>query len=178
MLESLISSKTRIKILLKFFLNKNLNAHLRSLENEFGESSNAIRIELNRLEESGMLSSYAEGNKKKFCANQQHPLFNDIHGILLKYVGLDKVIEQVTEKLGNPEKVFLTGAFAKGLDNHIIDLIFVGEIDKLYLSQIIEKSEDLIHRKIRYTILNREDFSTNFQEKDAKEMLLLWSNEN
>ena len=55
MIETLISSKTRIKLLLKFFLNSNTTAYLRSLESEFGESTNAIRIELNRLEEAGML---------------------------------------------------------------------------------------------------------------------------
>lgn len=64
MIETLISSQTRIKLLLKFFLNSNTKAYLRSLESEFSESSNAIRLELNRLEQSGMLSSFMEGNKK------------------------------------------------------------------------------------------------------------------
>ena len=56
MIETLISSKTRIKLLLKFFLNSNTTSYLRSLESEFGESTNAIRVELNRLENAGMLS--------------------------------------------------------------------------------------------------------------------------
>ncbi len=50
MLGTLITSKTRVKLLLKFFLNSNAKAHLRGLETEFGESSNAIRLELNRFE--------------------------------------------------------------------------------------------------------------------------------
>ncbi len=53
-----------------------MKAYLRSLENEFGESSNAIRIELNRFEEAGMLVSFTEGNKKLFKANTEHPLFH------------------------------------------------------------------------------------------------------
>ena len=71
MIETLISSKTRIKLLLKFFLNSNTTSYLRGLEGEFGESSNAIRVELNKLEEAGMLSSEVKGNKKMFKANTE-----------------------------------------------------------------------------------------------------------
>ena len=63
MIESLISSKTRVKLLLKFFLNSKNSSYLRGLESEFGESTNAIRIELNKLEDAGLLSSNLEGNK-------------------------------------------------------------------------------------------------------------------
>ena len=69
MLDTLISSKTRVKLLLKFFLNSNTRSYLRSLETEFGESTNAIRIEINRFEQAGMLSSELVGNKKMFRAN-------------------------------------------------------------------------------------------------------------
>ena len=78
MIDTLISSKTRIKLLLKFFLNSNNKAYLRNLEEEFGESTNAIRIELNRFEQAGMLTSLSEGNKKVFSANTRHPLFNSV----------------------------------------------------------------------------------------------------
>ena len=66
MIETLISSKTRIKLLLKFFLNSNTTAYLRSLEEEFGESTNSIRIELNRFEKAGFLASHSQANKKVF----------------------------------------------------------------------------------------------------------------
>ena len=66
MIETLISSKTRIKLLLKFFLNSNNTAYLRNLENEFQESTNSIRIELNRFEDAGLLIATTEGEQKKF----------------------------------------------------------------------------------------------------------------
>ena len=177
MIETLISSKTRIKLLLKFFLNSNTTAYLRSLENEFGESSNAIRLELNRLEKAGMLSSYSQGNKKMFQANTRHPLFGEIHNILLKHIGLDQVMENVIERLGNVEQVFLAGKFAEGLDSPIIDLIFIGNIDETYLIKLIGKVEHLINRKIRYLIYTCEEWQqqnlTHFQPTP----LLLWSKE-
>ena len=107
MIEALISSKTRVKLLLKFFLNSNTKAYLRGLETEFGESTNAIRVEINRFELAGMLKSELVGNKKIFQANIKHPLFQELHNILLKHVGLDTVIENVIERLGEVDKVFL-----------------------------------------------------------------------
>src|SRR5210317_816386 len=101
MLDTLITSKTRIKLLLKFFLNSNASSYLRNLEGEFKESTNGIRLELNKFEKAGLLTSRMLGNKKVYKANTNHPLFNDIHNILLKYIGFDQIISTVISKLGN-----------------------------------------------------------------------------
>ncbi len=175
MIETLISSKTRVKLLMKFFINANTTAYLRSLQSEFGESSNAIRVELNRLEEAGMLRSSTSGNKKIFQANKQHPLFNEIHNILLKQIGLDRIVEQVIERLGEVQEVYLTGDFARGLDSQIIDLVFVGEVDRAYLLQLIEKAEHMVHRKIRYLICDEQELKELKLSGISSESLLLWS---
>lgn len=175
MIETLISSKTRIKLLLKFFLNSNTKAYLRSLQSEFGESTNAIRLELNRLEGAGMLSSEMNGNKKVFQANIKHPLFDEVHNIMLKHIGLDRIIENVIERLGEVEQVYLVGEFSKGLDSHIIDLIFIGAIDKEYLLQLIDKAEGLIKRKVRYIIYNEQEFQMIDWNKFQPPPFLLWS---
>jgi hypothetical protein len=176
MIETLISSKTRIKLLLKFFLNSNTQAYLRGLENEFGESSNAIRIEINRFEQAGMLTSYAEGNKKMFQANVQHPLFNEIHNILLKYVGLDRIIEDVIKRLGSLRHVYLTGDFSKGQDSQVVDLLFFGnDVDRNYLGRLVEKAEQLISRKIKYVIYSETEWETLDWTTFEPMPLLLWS---
>jgi hypothetical protein len=175
MIEALISSKTRVKMLLKFFLNANSSGYLRGLEQEFGESSNSIRIELNRFENAGMLVSYSKGNKKFFQANRKHPLFNEIHNIVLKHIGFDTIINNVIEKLGDVKQVYIAGDFASGKDSQIIDLIFVGEINQSYLINLVQKAEKLITRKIRFIIFEK------FEDIDLKQMdtnpLLLWENE-
>lgn len=175
MIETLISNKTRIKLLLKFFLNSNTTSYLRGLESEFGDSSNAIRLELNRLEKADMLKSSLQGNKKYFTANTSHPLFKDIHSLILKHVGIDQVIETVIERLGDLEEVYLTGSFAKGIDSQIIDLIFVGNVEKEYLIQLVEKVEKLIKRKIRYLIYTKEEIEQSHWEQFTTEPLLIWS---
>jgi hypothetical protein len=175
MIEALISSKTRIKLLLKFFLNSNTTAYLRGLEGEFGESSNAIRIEINRFEQAGLLSSELIGNKKMFQANITHPLFREIHNILLKHVGIDHVLEQVINRLGAVEKVYLIGDFSKGMDSNIIDLIVVGDIDKAYLINLIEKAEKLMLRKIRYVIYQTQEMLNVDWKRFDPAPLLIWS---
>ena len=83
MLETLISSKTRIKLLLKFFLNSKATSYLRGLESEFGESSNGIRIELNRFEKAGMLSSFVKLKAiKNILRLIQNTRSTEIHTIL------------------------------------------------------------------------------------------------
>jgi len=180
MLDTLITSRTRIKLLLKFFLNSNARSYLRGLESEFGESTNAIRLELNRFEDAGLLKSEVVGNKKMFRANTKHPLYDDIHNILLKYIGLDQVVEKVVNKLGDVKLVFLTGDFARGRDSSIIDLIFVGDdIDKAYLIRLVEKAETLVRRKIRYLVYRDGEFEKEYdRDRIAGELLLLWKAEN
>ncbi len=175
MIDALISSKTRIKLLLKFFLNSNTRGYLRGLESEFGESSNAIRQELNRLEEAGMLTSEYEGNRKYFRANTEHPLFKEVHNILRKYIGLDQVIEQVIAKLGKVKKVFLAGEFSKGLDSPIIDLLIIGDIDKKYLLELVDRAEKLISRKIRYIVYHPDEEDEIDWSRFEPEPLLLWA---
>lgn len=177
MIETLISSKTRVKLLLKFFLNSQATAYLRGLEEEFGESTNAIRLELNRFEEAKMLTSEPDGKKKIFRVNTTHPLFRDLHNIVLKYVGLDQILEHVIRRLGNLEKVYLTGHFARGVDSEIIDLVFVGHIDKTYLTQLVEKAEGMIGRHIRFIAFTPESFSSEKISENGTHPLLLWSSD-
>ncbi|MBM3437209.1 MAG: ArsR family transcriptional regulator [Bacteroidetes bacterium] len=175
MLDTLITSKTRIKLLLKFFLNSNSRSYLRNLESEFGESTNSIRLELNRFERAGLLTSELDGNKKLFRANTRHPLFSDIHNILLKYVGFDEIIERVINKLGNLDAVFVTGDFAKGIDTSAIDLIFVGEeINREYLAKLVGKTQDMIKRKINYLRFGNDEFDIYRSQNKNTDLLPLW----
>ena len=178
MLEALITSKTRIKLLLKFFLNSNNTAYLRGLEPEFGESTNAIRIELNRFEKADLLVSKTKGNKKYYQANTSHPLFPEIHKLLLKHIGLDKVIDKVITKLGHLSEVYLVGELAKGKNSKVIDLWFVGkDLDKNYLMNLVEKTEEIIKRKIRYLILDNAELEDFLKNKSDSELLLVWKAE-
>lgn len=175
MLDTLISNKTRLKLLLRFFLNEDSRSYLRGLEAEFNESTNAIRLELNRFEKAGLLLSSMESNRKVFRANTKHPLYDDINSILRKYVGLDKIVEHVVHKLGNIKKAYITGDMAIGLDIKMIELVLVGNgIDRKYLRTCIIKVEKIIKRDIQFLILHEEQEKLYLMQR--KVAFLIWEN--
>jgi len=175
MLDSIITSKTRVKLLLKFFLNSETKSYLRNLEQEFGESTNAIRLELNRLENANLLNSEMTGNRKYFRANVKHPLYKDINNIVKNFVGIDKLIERVVNEIGNLETAYITGDIAKGIDSKIIDLVLVGQdLDNSYIEKLVKKTEKLIERKIRNLILTETQMKEYFKNKPV---LLIWERE-
>ena len=174
LLETLISSRTRVRLLLKFFLNERNSAWLRGLEQEFGEGSNAIRLELNKFEEAGLLRSFSEGNKRLFVANKDHPLFASLQSLVRQYVGVDSIIEHVARKVGNLESVWVAGKFARGLQSVVVELVLVGkDIDREYVTKLCARVEPLINRKISFVIFGTEEF-INFESERAHELLLIW----
>ena len=173
MLDTLITNKTRVKLLLRFFLNPEAQSYLRGLEEEFGESTNAIRIELNRFEAAGLLVSWEVKNKKMFSANQKHPLFSDIHSILKKHTGIDTIINKVIINLGNIESAYLRDMIAKGLDRSSLELFIFGDpIDQKYLLSLTRKATTLIKREIICTILPGKDEPVFL--KNNRDALLVW----
>lgn len=173
MLDSLITSKTRLKLLLKFFLNKENTSYLRNLENEFGESTNAIRLELNRFESAGLLTTEHIGNKKYFRANSKHPLFPDINNILRKTIGIDRIVEHVTSNIGDLKETFLIGDLALGKESNVIDLLLVGDkIDRSFVTNLVEKAEKHVSRKIRFLILSEYEKQEYLKNNPA---LLIWN---
>lgn len=176
MIETLISSKTRVKLLLKFFLNSRTTAYLRSLEEEFGESTNGIRLELNKFEKAGFIDSYNEGNKKLFKANTKHPLFKDINSIVLKLSGLDHLVDYIIQRIGDLHKVYLVGKLANGQNTNIIDIVLVGDdINTTFLLEQIRKAEKKIDKKIRYVLFTSSEFHLDKIKEPGTHPLLLWS---
>jgi predicted transcriptional regulator len=157
MLESLITSKTRLKLLVKFFINENNQSHLRGLAEEFGESTNAIRKELNHLTEAGFLVRQSEKNRIEYKANINHPLYQNLHELIRKYLGLDKLLEAILERMGDVSHVVLTGDYAKGNNSGVISVDILGKnLDEGYLEKLSVRIEKLINKKVTFKISKEE----------------------
>ena len=176
MIDTLISSKTRIKLLMKFFLNPDVTAYLRGLADEFGESTNAVRVELNRLCAAGFLQDVpTDGSRKKsYCANRSHPLFPELQRIVRKVLGIDQLVDGVVERLGNVKLALITGDYAHGIDSGIIDLTLVGDVDRQYLASLVDKVEGLITRKVRVLVLFPEEYEKLLGTLKPEESLFVW----
>ena len=157
MLETIITSKTRLNLLIKFFLNITNKGYLNSLANEFGESTNSVRKELNNLTQAGYLIKTSVDNKVIYSANKVHPLFNILQSIVRKHLGIEEIIERILNNIGSINKILLLGDYAKGIDSGIIEILIVGKnINKKYLKVICPKIEKKIKRKIKFTVSNNE----------------------
>ncbi len=166
MLSSLITSKTRVKLLLKFFLNYEVVGYLRGLENELDESTNSIRLELNRLESDSLLVSYTEGARKFFKANTEHPFFDDIKSMVKKDVGIDHIVNKLVTCFSNLDSIHLVGSFAQGIPSAIIDIVLsVENIDVKKLDKKIRECEAQINKKIRYLILPKYQVKEVFKDR-------------
>ena len=90
--------------------------------------------------------------------NTNFPMFSELQKIAFKQFGIDQIIEQVIEKLGDVEAVYLTGALARGLDTNVVDVTLVGtDIDNSYLAKLVQKTEELVGRKIRTLTYDSND---------------------
>ena len=172
-LDSLITSKTRIKMLLKFFTNSHATAYLRGMADEFGESTNSIRHELNNLSSAGYLISSEDGRTILYRANTNHPLYTELKNLVHKYLGIDKIIENILSRLGELEFAFIVGDYAVGKDSGTIELVLVGSVNEKYLKKLLEKAAKLIHRNIKARVITHDEFELSRSKFDAA--LLVWS---
>jgi predicted nucleotidyltransferase len=174
LLTGLISSKTRIKLLVRLFFNPATRAYLRELAKEFDVSTNAVREELNQLKKTKLLKTEKSGRQVFYMANTEHSLFPELHSMVSKVMGIDQIIDSIVQRLGNLEKAYLIGDYAEGKDTGIIDLILVGDIDHYHLDDLKRKTERHIMRKIRTLVLTNKEYHEMESKLKKRPFLLIW----
>ena len=173
-LAGLIGSKTRVKLLMRFFFNPEAQSYLRELAKEFNVSTNAVREELNQLKKTDLLTSEKNGRQVFYKANTRHPLFPELKSMVSKVMGIDQVIDSIIERLGNIESAYLIDDYAEGKDTGIIDIILVGNIDHYHLNDLSRKTERYINRKIRTLVMTQEEFEGFVSRLQARPHILIW----
>ena len=171
---ALITSKMRIRILMRLFLNPTQQTYLRGLADEFNASTSQVREELQHLSEAGLLLSKKDGRQTNYQANSEHPLFPELQSMVRKSLGMDQILESILERLGNLKLAYLVDDYAQGKDTGLIDLLLVGDIDRDNLDDLIGKTEKYIARKIRALVLNEQEFKQLEKLFKDKPRVLLW----
>lgn len=158
MLENIITSKTRLRLLVKFFVNVANEGHLRGLASEMNESTNGIRKELNNLCDAGYLNRHDFENKVTYKVNQQHPFFNLLQQVVYKYIGLDTLVERVLERMGEVQRVYIVGDYAKGIDSGKIEVVLVGnQLNADYIAVLSEKIGMEINKEVFFYLVKNND---------------------
>jgi len=174
MFDALITSKMRVRILMRLFLNPENQAYLRELAGEFQASPGHLRSELLQLNKAGLLTSAQDGRQVQYKANHRHPLFPELQSMVRKALGMDHIIESIIERLGNLEAAYLTGDFAAGFDSGIIDLLLVGDINRENLADLTAKTQRHLQRRIRTRVVGSQEIVRLQANLQRRGLLLLW----
>ena len=157
-LKSIIPSGVRIKILMRLFFNPEQKVYIRGLAEEFHVSPSQVSHELKQLETSNLLTSKRNGRQKLYQANTDHPLFPELHSMVKKALGMDRILEVVLDKLGDLKLALVIDDYAEGRDTGIVDLVLVGEVDRGSLQYLVQRAEMYTERKIRTLVLSEGEF--------------------
>ena len=136
------------------------------------ENTNSIRVELNRLEEAGILSSELEGRRKLYRVNDEHPLTENLTAIVRKVTGVDALIDRVVGRLPGLDQVWICGKLAQGVQSDRIDCVLVGEdLDEVYIKELCRRVEELTGKSVNAQVSNE------IRPEQLGQCLLVWAQE-
>jgi predicted nucleotidyltransferase len=167
MLETLLGSKLRAKVLGWLFSHPDERYFVRQLTALVKEDSTNVSRELARLEKTGILVSTTEGRQKYYQANRQSPLFNELHGLMLKTVGVADIIKKALEpRMADIKLAFIFGSVAKKAEDRFsdIDLLVVGDITFGDLVDLISTAEEALSRELNPVVYTLTEFNKRLSE--------------
>lgn len=170
----IITSKMKVRLLMRLFLDPGLQSYVRELAEEMDVSPSQVKTELDNLSQAGLLESEKSGRQIFYRANKKHPLFPELQSMVRKALGMDSILESIVSRLGNLERAFLIDDYAQGKDSGLIDLVLVGDIDKQNLDDLVGKTELYIERKIRTLVMTAKDYRENMNIFEGRPLLYLW----
>ncbi len=167
-MENIFVSKVRIKALNYFCANPLTPIHLRGAVRELSEEINAVRRELGRLEDAGIILSESKGNRKYFRLNLEHMLVSDLISMVNKTFGLGGEIVKNINVLGDVQFALITPSYSRGHNygTQIVDFMIIGDINMDELGKIIDKIEKSSGREIHYTVLKKNEFEVRKRRRD------------
>ena len=180
MLETILGSKLRAKVLGWLFTHPDERYFVRQLTSLVKEDSTNVSRELARLEKTGILVSTKEGKQKYYQANRKSPIYNELHGLIVKTTGVADVLRSALAPLADRIMVaFIFGSIASGNEDRAsdIDLMVITENSKL-IRNIIIKYGTNINKKISPIVITANEFKklkttdTPLYERITKGILL------
>jgi hypothetical protein len=160
MLQYIITSKTRRKILELFFHHYGESYYLRKIVREIDEEVNAVKRELDILEKARVLQKEKRLNKVFYSLNKGVLLYDEFLRIFTKTNPLSTFIYKNLSKLGKIKFVAVSTKYSKKIPikEGEIYLLFVGVVVVPELAEIVSEAEKGFGREINYTAMNEEEF--------------------
>jgi hypothetical protein len=166
MLQSIIPSKARRKIMELFFHNPSESHYLRQVVRDVQEEVNAVKRELDILTEGKVLTKEKRLNKVFYTLNKNYIYFDEFLRIFAKTTPLAQLTYKNLSKIGKVKYIALSTKYIKkiSIKEDEIYILFVGVIVVPEIVSIITEVEKDFGRDINYTVMTEEEF--NFRKKN------------
>ncbi len=169
MLKDLVISKTRVKLLETFLSDPTQMFHVRDLVRKTEEEINAVRRELARMEQLGMVKKEPRGNRLYYWFRKDYVFYADLLSMVSKTVGLGAALIKNKARLGRVTLVSFSGRFVrhelrKSPDE--VDLLIVGELVLPELAAVIRAEEARRGQPINYTPMTEEELKFRRNRRD------------
>jgi predicted nucleotidyltransferase len=127
-----------------------------------------IQQELKKLVSMNLLKRTRDGNRVYYEANIFHPLYPEIHRIVLKTTGLTDLLKKALEGNEKIRIAFIFGSVAIGTEKaeSDVDLMVIGDVGLRMLSTLLSVVPDQIGREINPHTLSSEEFRRKKAEGD------------
>lgn len=169
MLEDIIISRVRVKILTLFLSHPGVIFHVRDIVRRCNEEINAVRRELAHMEKAGMVAKEQRANRLFYAMRREYPLYCELLALIGKTSGLGWEILKNKAKLGKIKFAMISGALLRGIpkqDASDVDLLVVGTVVLPELAQLVKAEEVRRERELNYTVMTEEEFSFRKQRRD------------
>lgn len=168
MLQHIIPSKARRKILEFFFHHPLENCYLRRLVREIDEEVNAVKRELDILTEEKLLSRERRLNKIFYTLNKSYQFYEEFTRIFTKTGFLAQAIYKSGSKIGKVKFIAISTKFSKNIPikEDEIYALFVGAIVVPEVEGIMSEAEKTFGRPINYTAMTEDEFSFRKKNND------------
>jgi len=153
--------KTRQRLLGALFGQPNRVWYAAELAKHLGLLRSGVQRDLKSLTAAGLLRSHRKGHMVFFQANQDAPVFPELHGLILKTVGLVDLLREVLSPMMHEIRVaFVYGSVAARREdsNSDIDLLVVGTVQRLRLSRPLQQASGRLGREVNMAIYNPAEF--------------------
>ena len=167
-LSDFMLSKVRVELIELFFQKPEEMWYVRELTRLVGEEINAVRRELSRMQEVGMVRSEERGNRLYYMLNPSYDFFTDLLTLVAKTTGLGHEIKKNRKKLGDVHYVMFSGTFArrKPHKNTDVDILVIGSVVLPELSALVKVEEGKRGHEINYTVMASEEFEFRKARRD------------
>lgn len=169
LLEDLVISRVRVKVLTLFLTNPNSMFHVRDIVRKVDEEINAVRRELAHLEKAGLFSKERRANRLFYSFRKDYPLYFELMELIAKTNGLGLDILKNKAKLGKIKFAMLSGRFVRGLSrkgSNDVDLLIVGSVVLPELGKLVKNEEVRREHELNYTVMTEDEFAFRKRRRD------------